>query len=88
MTNKVNTQVLIAGMDLTKQKADTLETLLGKENQFAHRSESRRHGKYISNFQIDHYWYCLDTCGKDKKSRTLVATVYNGYIDDISIIEK
>jgi hypothetical protein len=87
-TNKVNTQVLIAGMDLTKQKADTLETLLGKENQFAHRSESRRYGKYISTFQIDHYWYYLDTCGKDKKGGILVATVFNGFIDEIIIIEK
>jgi hypothetical protein len=88
LTNKNRKRILIAGIDLINQKADTLEILLGKSNEFAHRSEATRNGESYSIIEIDHDWYYLTTCGKNKKGEILVITTFCGIIKDISIINQ
>ena len=88
LSKKRKTIILINNFDVVNQKADTLITLLGKPNNFAGRSESIPQEQNFKIIVIDHYWYYLTTCGKDKGGKTLFFTVLNGYITDIGIIKK
>ena len=79
-TKKKRKKVLISNIDFRGFPADTLKSILGKENISSWRGDALSNGKgFVS---VIHYWYYL-TCDKKK---TLHFLSFNGIVDIIEII--